>query len=166
MKRIIIGCVLSITLIVGLSSGLSGSKDKEIVYSKRRDLPLLESATPTAKVLAKANWNEAMSVLTREGRWIKVDAQDGSGWVYQGNVAVEKLPEENKNDLAIKNSSLNATAAGRGLTAAANDYADRNDHGEVAAQLKWAENLNAGVTKEDAKAYLKNHKLGEYGGAQ
>jgi hypothetical protein len=132
------------------------------VFSKRRDLPLLEAANPDAKTVAKAEWNEELKVLSTDGRWMKVSAKDGEGWVYGGNISKTKLPEENKNDLPIKASEMNAGAAGRSLSGGAEQYAGRHNLGDAAGQVKWAEKFSKGISKADAIAYLKAHKLGEY----
>ncbi len=140
------------------------SKDK--VYSKRRDLPLLESAGSSGKQVAKADWNEELVIITKENRWLKVKSSDGEGWVYIGNVALEKIPEENKNDMPMKASTMNAAAAGRGLSEGAGKYAGRHSLEEVADQLRWAEKLSGTITRDDAMAYLKSHKLGEFADAK
>jgi len=158
------GFLLAFGLFVSSLSLARSGEDK--VYSKRRDLPLLESASASSKTAAKAKWNEELSVSKREGRWLKVSGEDGEGWVYSGNVATEKLPEENQNDMPMKASGMTAAAAGRGLSDAADAYAGRHSLSEVAAQVSWAEKLNAGISKEEARAYLKSHKLGEYSGAK
>jgi hypothetical protein len=144
----------------------SGSSEGK-VFSKRRNLPLLESASSSAKEVAKAEWNESLSVLQRQGRWIKVASKDGEGWVYQGSVSSEAMKEENMNDMPLKADNMNATAAGRGwLSEGANEYADRHSHGDVAEQMKWAGKINNGVSKQDARDYLKSHNLGEFAEAK
>ena len=105
--------------------------NEDKVYSKRRELALLASASSNSKVVARAEWNEEMAVSAREGRWLKVGAKDGEGWVYVGNVASEKIPEENQNDMPMKASSMTASAAGRGLSDGADAYADRHSLAEV-----------------------------------
>ena len=141
---------------------LQSADDKEKVFSKRRDLPLLESASPSAKTVAKAAWNEALTVLSREGRWLKVSSEDGEGWVYIGNISPEELPRENKNDIPMKASGMTAAAAGRGLSEGADAYADRHSYTEVAEGLLWAEKVSSSITEEKARAYLKTNKLGEF----
>jgi len=158
------GFLLAFCLFIASFSSARPGEDK--VYSKRRDLPLLESASASAKTVAKAKWNEELSVSKREGRWLKVSGENGEGWVYSGNVTAEKLPEENQNDMPMKASGMTAAAAGRGLSDAADAYADRHSLAEVAAQVNWAEKLNAGISKEEARTYLKSHKLGEYSEAK
>lgn len=143
----------------------SGNEENQ-VFSKRRDLPLLESASPSAKAVAKAAWNEPLKVLEKQNRWIKVSGQDGEGWVYGGNVSTEKLPEENRNNVAIKSSEMSAGAAGRGLSDGASAYASRHSLKEVAEQIEWAEKLNASITAEAARNYLKEHQLGEFAGTK
>lgn len=154
-------CGLAAILGLGIVNMSSGGDDNK-VYSKRRDLPLLEKADSTAKPVAKADWNEELSVSTREGRWLKVEAKDGEGWVYVGNVAMEKLAEENKNDMPMKSSGVTAAAASRPLSAEAEAYAGRHSLSEVAAQFDWVEKLNAGISRDDARNWLKAQKLGEY----
>jgi hypothetical protein len=153
--------LLSTLLCLALVFIFTGSREGK-VFSKRRDLPLLQSASSSAKTVAKAQWNEELSVLERQGRWLKVESKDGEGWVYQGSVSAEELPKENMNDNPLKASSMNATAAGRGLTDGADEYADRHNLGDTAEELRWAEKLSASISKDDARDYLRTHKLGEF----
>lgn len=166
IRRLIAPFLFAAILSFTFAPSVFSKSDSDKVYSKRRDLPLLEAASSGSKQAAKADWNEEMIVVARENRWLKVRARDGEGWVYIGNVSVEKIPEENKNDLPMQASTMSAAAAGRGLSAGASQYAGRHSLGEVADQLRWAEKLNAGISKDEARAYLKSHKLGEYADAK
>lgn len=147
--------------VLGIVLLLRAGDDKK-VYSKRRDLPLLASADSNAKSVAKAAWNEELSISERQGRWLKVEGKDGEGWVYVGNVATEKLPEENTNDLPVRASNMNAAAAGKGMSPEAEAYAGRHSLSTVAEQLKWAEKISADISDDAARAWLKNNKIGEY----
>lgn len=142
----------------------SGS-DQGKVYTKSWDLPLYESASSEGKSVAKVRtFNQELNVEERKGRWLKVSCPDGEGWVYSGNVSSTKSLEENKSNLNVKAENLTSAAAGRGgLTEEANAYAGRHNHGDVAEQIRWASKINDSITKEDARAYLKANKLGEYG---
>ena len=163
MKKLLLFCLLAISIcLIPWVSPARSHDDENKVFSKRRDLPLLASAASSAKTVGKAEWNEALEVLAHEGRWLKVGGKDGEGWVYSGNVATEKLPDENKNDMPMKASGLTATVAARGLSGGADAYAGRHSLGEVAEQLRWAEKFSASITMEEARAYLKANKLGEF----
>ena len=140
--------------------------DEGKVYSKRTDLPLRQSASETAKTVAKAAWNEELKVLEKTGRWLKVAAADGEGWVYSGNIAPEKLPEENRNEMPGKSSGLTAATAGRGWTDGSEHYAQEHDLGDTAEKIKWAEKLNRSISADQARDYLKSHRLGEYAEAK
>jgi hypothetical protein len=153
--------LVSILSLIWISPGFSEPKENKL-YSKKRDLKLLDAPYSSAKVVAKAAWNEELSILKEQDRWVKVSSQDGDGWVYSGNMSKEKIPEENQNDLPTKASAMNATAAGRGLSDKADEYADRHSLAEVADQVRWAEKLNREISKDEALDYLKSHKLGEY----
>ena len=156
---------LIFSVLILISLGFSTpilSKDKSWkVFSKRADLPLLEKPDTSSKSVAKAIWNEALEVDDQKGRWLKVRAKDGEGWVYSGNVSSEPLPPENHNDL-VKTSGITAAAAGRGLTPIASEYASRHDYADVAKQIEWLEKVNAEISKADARNYLKTHKMGEF----
>ncbi len=164
-RRILAGALLTLSLVLSWSA-FSKSRDKEnVVFSKIQNLELLEAPNPEAKAVAKAKWNEELSILEEKGRWLKVSAASGDGWVYSGAVSSKELEGENKNDMS-SGSGVTASAASRGLTGTAEEYADRHDVEEVAKQVTWAEKLSAGITKAQAKAYLKEHKLGEFAGAK
>lgn len=167
-KSLLLASCVTILLFMVIKINLHSRNDDNVVYSKRRNLPLRASDDPQGKQTAKADWNEALKVLDQKGRWYKVSSNDGEGWVYMGNVSCDKLPEENRNDLPMKSEGVTATAAGRGLTDKAEKYAKSHDLDEVAEQLQWAEKQNANITKNDAIDYLKAHNLGEYatGGAK
>jgi hypothetical protein len=136
--------------------------NKERAFSKRKDLALLTAPSPDAKKECTAEWNEELEVLEQQGRWYKVSSSSGKGWVYQGNLSWEKLPEENKNDLPFTSSGVSAAAAARGLTDEATKYAEHKDYGEQAEALTWAIGVNKQISKSDARTYLKSAKLGEY----
>jgi len=163
MKRTHFICISLVALCLGIwLIPVNSAPEKSAVFSKRWNLALRDSPSSSARETTKADWNEELEVLTRQARWLKVSAKKGEGWVFDGNVSVEKLPEENKNDMPFKASGLNAAAAGRGLSKSADEYAGRHNAATVAEQLKWAEKLSAEVTEEEARNYLKTHKLGEY----
>lgn len=164
-SRLLFAALCLVIIGIFISPAFSGSGEGK-VFSKRRDLPLLKSASSSSETVAKAEWNEALSVLEQKGRWLKVESKDGEGWVYQGSVSKDELPKENMNDMPLKASSMNATAAGRGLSSGASDYADRHSLEETANELKWAEKLNNGISRDEAKDYLRSHKLGEFAEAK
>ncbi len=165
-QRILAGVILFVSVAFAWS-GFSKSRDGEesTVYSKIQNLELLETPNPEAKAVGKAKWNEPLSVEEQKGRWMKVSGKNGDGWVYCGAVSRRELEGENKNDMS-SGGGVTAAAASRGLTGTAEEYADRHDSGEVAKQVTWAEKLSAGISKEEARAYLKEHKLGEFAGGK
>jgi hypothetical protein len=141
------------------------SRDEENkVYSKSGHLDIREAGNRDAKKVGEAQWNEPLDVLESKNRWLKVSGKHGEGWVYAGSVSKEKLAEVNKNQMPGQTSGVTDTAASRGWTAGAQEYAQSHDLGEVAEQIKWAEQQNLKVSPEDAREYLKSHNLGEYAG--
>lgn len=160
MQPFKVGVALGVFLFILVFPVFSGSKENK-VFSKRRDLSLLVLPSVGSKTVATAKYNEALNVTEQQGRWMKVSSADGEGWVYSGNVSLKEL-DENENSMSARSSSMTATAASRGLSGAAEEYAQKHDLEEVAEQLKWAEKVNLGISKDEVTDYLKNHRLGEY----
>ncbi|MDK3159555.1 SH3 domain-containing protein [Kamptonema cortianum] len=126
------------------------------VFSKKQDLPVYAEPNPSASVVGKLKFAEKASVVSTQGRWLSLKLSSGkSGWVYSGNVGDRRPPEENKADLLAPSSGVNASAAARGLSAAAMEYADRHGEQNAAEALIWVERQNAAVKASDVTAFMK-----------
>jgi hypothetical protein len=150
-----------------LAISISHSRNEENrVYSKSSHLGLRATPEPTGKKVAEADRNEALSIIETKGVWYKVAGKNGEGWVYSGTVSTEELPKENKNEMMGASAGLTAANSATGLDGAAEKYADAHDLSEVVEQFKWAEQINKKVSQDEARDYLKSHKLGEFAEAK
>ena len=98
------------------------------------------------------------------GRWLLVNSDGKSGWVYFGNVSEKKPPKENKKDLLpFVASDTTSTAAARGLSEISKDYAHRKNKEDSARDVEWMEKIASGISSEQVRNYMKTNKIGEYG---
>ncbi|MDZ4742725.1 MAG: SH3 domain-containing protein [Verrucomicrobiota bacterium] len=133
------------------------------VYSKKQDLPVYAEPNPSASVVAKLKFAEKAKVVSDQNRWVNIKTSSGqTGWVYSGNVGDRRPPEENKADLLAPSSGVDTAAAGRGLSEAAQQYAESRGYVNAASDLAWLDKENASVSSADVKTFMKEHKLGEY----
>ena len=133
------------------------------VYSKKQDLPVYAEPNPSASVVTKLKFAEKASVISDQNRWLNIKTSSGkTGWVYSGNVGDRRPPEENKADLLAPSSGVDTAAAGRGLSEAAQQYAQSRGYGDATSDLTWLDKENASISSSEIKAYMKEHKLGEF----
>jgi hypothetical protein len=89
-------------------------------------------------------------------------AGSATGWVYSGNLSRDEPPEINTSSLKTEASSTTLNAAARGLDNDAKSYANRQGSGASANDVIWMEQQNDAIGNAEVKAYMKEHKLGEY----
>jgi len=132
------------------------------VYVIHDGQPLLADKDPDASTVAKLKTHHEYEVVAVSGKWVQLKAGSNTGWVYSGNVSRDEPPEVNTSTLKTEASSTTLNAAARGLDNDAKSYANRQGNAASASDVIWMEQQNDAISKTDVKAYLKDHKLGEY----
>jgi len=132
------------------------------VYVIHDGQPLLADKDPDANTVTKLKTHHEYEVVTVSGKWVQLKAGTNTGWVYSGNVSRDEPPEVNTSTLKTEASSTTLNAAARGLDNDAKSYAKRQGNGASASDVIWMEQQNDAISKAEVKAYLKEHKLGEY----
>jgi len=135
-------------------------------YAIRDGQPLLADKDPDAVVVGKLKSHHEYTVLAMSGNWAQLKAGSATGWVYVGNLSREEPPDVNTSAFSTQASATTLSAAARGLDDDAKGYADRKGEVQSAADVAWMEQQNDAVGPGDVKAYLKEHKLGEYSGGK
>ena len=138
-------------------------KKGQKVWSKHFETPLLDEPKPLAAVVVKVGFAEKLSVRAIQGTWLRVKADEGEGWVFQGNVATDK-PElaPGAGWTTVEASQTNTVAAARPLSPAAEMYAQSRGATNAQADVNWIDEQAALLTMQDIIVYLEVEQLGEY----
>jgi hypothetical protein len=135
------------------------------VWSKHVDTSLLAEPRPLAPPVASIGFAQKLTVLGVQGAWLQVQGEPASarGWVFQGNVAVEKpsLPPAT-GWTTVDASATDTVAAARPLTPAAADYATRHDGAGAEADIDWLDARAAALSLAQIVGYLQANGKGEY----
>ena len=131
-------------------------------YAIRDGQPLLADKDPDASAVTKLKSHHEYTVLQISGKWVQLKAGSATGWVYVGNLSRDEPPEVNTSGMSTDASPTTLSAAARGIDDDAKGYADRKGEAESANDVVWMEQENDAIGKDEVRAYLKEHKLGEY----
>ncbi len=159
MKRLIFMLGLLAMISVAWAADLEAGKSTYVIHDGQA---LLADKDPDAAVVTKLKTHKEYDVLAISGKWAQLKAGSSTGWVYIGNLSRDEPPDINTSKMSTEASATTLNAAARGLDNDAKGYASRKGEGAAASDVVWMENENASVTKADVKAYLQEHKLGEY----
>jgi len=154
-------------LIMSLFAAISSASAADVeaghsAYVIHDGQPLLADKDPDSATLAKLKTHKEYDVVAISGKWAQLKAGSNTGWIYIGNLSRDEPPDVNTSSLQTEASSTSLNAAARGLDNDAKVYANRKGEAASADDISWMEQQNDAVTKDDVKAYLKEHKLGEY----
>jgi len=161
-----------ILCLVGLLAAVSLAAAAELeaghtAYVIHDGQPLLADKDPDADTVTKLKSHHEYTVVVIDGRWAELKTDSGkTGWVYEGNLSREEPPDVNDSGFSTEASTTTLNAAARGIDDDAKGYASRKGEAESADDVVWMEQENDAISKDDVQAYLKDHKLGEYGGGQ
>ncbi|MBI2813822.1 MAG: hypothetical protein HYX71_06025 [Opitutae bacterium] len=150
------GLAAAVTLQAALAAG-------GVAFTKRMETKLLAEPTPLAAVSAKVGYAKPLKIEAAKGAWLKVREGENTGWVFSGNVSAVEIKETaGLAGLGLNASATTVTAAARGLSEEAADYAQRHQLGTARDDLAWLLEQSAAVTAEDLEAFLQKNKLGEF----
>jgi len=145
------------------TSALLAFETGGFAFTKRFETKLLAEPKPYAETTATLEHGRKVKVDDLSGPWLKVADGAKAGWVFKGDLAVDK-PVESKGAEAIGfgASKTTATAAARPLTDAAKAYATKKNFASAQEDLAWMMEACAAVSDDDVETYLKEHKKGIY----
>ena len=160
-----------VLFLVGLLTAASLAAAAELeaghsAYVVHDGQPLLADKDPDAATVAKLKTHHEYTVVQISGKWVQLKAGSATGWVYEGNLSREEPPDVNNSGFSTEASATTLSAAARGIDDDAKGYADRKGEAESANDVVWMEQENDAISKDDVRAYLKEHKLGEYSGGK
>ena len=163
MRKVLL--ILSLMAVVSLAvaADLEAGHAAYVIHDGQA---LLTDKDPDSAVLEKLKTHHAYTIVQISGNWAQVKGASTTGWIYQGNLSREEPPDVNTSSFKTQASETSLNAAARGLDDDAKAYASRKDEAESANDVVWMEKQNDVISKADVRAYMKEHKLGEYGGGQ
>lgn len=134
-----------------------------IVYTKRFKTTLLAEPSPLAAPAGELALGRKLTVTDARGNWLQVSDGPLAGWIFSGNLSTLP-PAEGKglDGLPVAASQTTATAAARGLTPAAADYAGRRGLENARDDLAWLLEQSEALTDEQVEEFLQTQKKGEY----
>jgi hypothetical protein len=134
------------------------------VYSKRNGLQLYAAPNSQSAAAGTVGFAEALKIaeLNATGKWLKVSASGGSGWVFAGFTAEEKPKAEKTTGVASLDASASTTAAAaRPLSPEAEQYAQRHNKVAAGKDVDWVEAEAHKVSPAIVNAYMRENKKGE-----
>lgn len=155
--------IAALACATALSAGSEALKKGQKVWSKHHQTALLAEPSPLAGAQATVGFAEKLKVLEVQGAWLRVRGDNDEGWVFEGNVAVNKPELPPASALTTMDAAQTDTvAAARPLAPAAEDYAAR--HGATAAQadIDWIDAEAARLPADEVVAYMSANRKGEY----
>ena len=155
--------LLVLACMAGLPAVAAEFKAGGRAWSKHHETALLAEPKPLAAAQATAGFAEKLKVLELRGPWLRVSADAGEGWVFEGNVAAEKpdIPPASS-FTTLDASATDTVAAARPLTPAAADYAARHGATDAQADIDWVDAQAAQVTRAERVSWMADHRKGEY----
>ena len=135
------------------------------VYSKRNGLSLYAAPNSQAAVAGTVGFAETLKIaeVNPSGKWLKVTAPGGSGWVFAGFTAEEKPKAEKTAGIGTVDASESTTAAAaRPLSPEVEAYAERHNLGEARDDVNWSQGEAHKVTQAIVDSYMRENKKGEY----
>jgi len=154
---------LGLVCLLALPAYSAEYKKGQKVWSKHYETALLAEPSPLADAVAKVGFAEKLSIRESRGTWLRVKSDEGEGWVFQGNIAVEKpslAPAAGWT--TVEASQTDTVAAARPLEPAAKNYAQRHNAQEAEADIDWLDAQAALVSNQEIIEYLSAGQLGEY----
>ncbi len=155
--------IAALACATALSAGSEALKKGQKVWSKHHQTALLAEPSPLAGAQATVGFAEKLKVLEVQGAWLRVRGDNDEGWVFEGNIAVNKPELPPASALTTMDAAQTDTvAAARPLAPAAEDYAAR--HGATAAQadIDWIDAEAARLPADEVVAYMSANRKGEY----
>ncbi len=156
-----IGCLAAVSF--AAAADLEAGHSAYVIHDGQ---PLLADKDPDASTVAKLKTHHEYPVIQISGKWVQLKAGSATDWVYAGNLSRDEPPDVNTSSFKTDASATTLSAAARGIDDDAKGYADRKGETESANDVVWMEQENDAISKADVRAYLKEHKLGEYSGGK
>ena len=158
-----LGLALLATGLLAVTTGSAEFKKRQKVWSKHHETPLLAEPSPLAPVEATIGFGEKLSIREIQRSWLKVESDEGEGWVFQGNIATDKPKMAPGVGLSRMDASQTDTvAAARPLAPAAETYAERNNALDAKADLDWLDAEADALADEELVLYMSENRIGEY----
>ena len=154
--------IAALACATALFAGSEALKKGQKVWSKHHQTALLAEPSPLAGAQATVGFAEKLKVLEVQGAWLRVRGDNDEGWVFEGNIAVNKPELPPASALTTMDAAQTDTvAAARPLAPAAEDYAAR--HGATAAQadIDWIDAEAARLPADEVVAYMSANRNGE-----
>ena len=118
-----------------------------------------------AKSIYRAERGDQLEQMSKSNDWYEVKTPDGhSGWVHSSAVGLKKLDPETGEWVDSETSAEEVALAGKGFNKEVEaEY--RKNHPDL--DFTWVDRMEAiDVSEEEMIAFLREGKLGEYGGQQ
>jgi hypothetical protein len=159
MRKVLFLLGLLAAISVAAAAELEAGHSAYVIHDGQ---PLLSDKDPDASAVTKLKSHHEYTVVQISGKWAQLQAGSSTGWVYVGNLSRDEPPDVNTSGFSSQASATTLSAAARGIDDDAKGYADRKGETESANDVIWMEKENDAIGKDEVRAYLKEHKLGDY----
>jgi uncharacterized protein YgiM (DUF1202 family) len=142
-------------------AGACFAQAAEQLWTKQA-VDIREGKSGFSKVVVSAKKGEQLTVLAREGSWVKVQRGDQQGYIFQNMLSDKKVGSgESMGDVMAggdSTSGMSTSAAGKGLDKIAEDYAATKHMDPKVVDAMIARNTS--ISDADRVAFMKQGNVG------
>ena len=142
-------------------AGACFAQAAEQVWTKQA-VDILEGKSGFSKVVVSAKKGEQLTVVGREGTWVKVQLGDKQGYVFQNALSEKKVGSgQSLGDMMAggdSTSGMSTAAAGKGLDQMAEDYAKNKNMDPKVVDAMIAR--NTAITDAERVAFMRQGNVG------
>lgn len=155
----------SLALATALGAGavcLAQSATGEEVWVKNAQVQIRDAKSGFAGVVATVKKGEKLTVVAREGQWVKVQAGDKQGYVFENVLSGTKVSGGSSlGDMMAggdNTSGMSTSAAGKGLDATAEQYAQSKNLDPKVVDEMIAR--NTAITVAERESFMREGNVG------
>ncbi len=138
-----------------------GAPTTEQVWPKQ-DMHIREGKSGFSTVVVTAKKGQALTVLAREGSWLKVQLGDKQGYVFEKAISQKKIGAgQGLGDMMAggdSTSGMSTAAAGKGLDQMAEDYAKNKNMDPKVVDVMI--DRNKAITDAERQAFMSDGNVG------
>jgi len=142
-------------------AGVCFAQAAEQLWTKQA-VDIREGKSGFSKVVVSAKKGEQLTVIAREGAFVKVQRGDQQGYVFQNMLSDKKVGSgESLGDMMAggdTTSGMSTAGAGKGLDKIAQDYATSKNMDPTVVDKMMAR--NTAITDEERVAFMKQGNVG------
>jgi uncharacterized protein YgiM (DUF1202 family) len=137
---------------------ISFSALAEDVWVNRPALDIREGKGAAYNLVVTAKKGDKLSVVGREGKWVKVNLNGKEGYVFENSLSATQVAPESMSNMSADAKAMTTDAAAKGLEPESLDYAKKHNYSD--AGLEQMKKMRKLVTGKDFEQFTSEGKVG------